>query len=86
MASMIPVNYFIVSGGAGGIGSAISRLLPSLGIVPIVCFNSNAKDAKQLAKETGGFAVQLDMMSQQSISQGISIIENTLQACRLVVH
>ena len=79
MASMIPLNYFIISGGAGGIGSAVSRLLPSLGILPIVCFNSNAKAAKQLAKETGGFAVQLDMMSEQSISQGISIIEHTLQ-------
>ena len=63
---MAPINlrsYFLVTGGSGGIGSAICRLLVTNGIIPIVGYNSNILQAQNLAKETGGFALKINMIN-----------------------
>ncbi len=44
----------LVTGGAGGIGSAISRKFAANGYAVIVTYNSNEEKAKQLVNEMGG--------------------------------
>ena len=73
MASLNSRTFALVTGGSGGIGSALCRALPSVGLIPLVGFNSNAKIAKSLAKECGGFAVKMDMSDDGSI---VTAIEN----------
>lgn len=75
---MIPPSYVIVSGGAGGIGSALCRLLPASGFTPIVGYRSNKEQAERLAFECGGFAVKLDLMSDESIVQSLAQISEGL--------
>lgn len=71
---MTPLSYIVVSGGAGGIGSALCRLLPASGFVPIVGYRSNKEQAERLALECGGFAVKLDLVSDESIAQSLAQI------------
>jgi len=60
-------EFALVTGGSGGIGSALCRALPSIGLTPLIGFNSNASIAKSLAKECGGLAVKMDMFDDDSI-------------------
>lgn len=64
-------SYVIVSGGAGGIGSAVCRLLPASGFTPIVGYRNDKEQAEMLARECGGFAVKLDLASDESIAQAL---------------
>lgn len=64
-------SYVLVSGGAGGIGSALCRLLPASGFAPIVGYHSNKEHAEALALECGGFALKLDLTSDESITQAL---------------
>ncbi len=72
-------SYILVTGGAGGIGSAVCKLLPNIGITPIVGFNTNSTQAHTLAKELNGFAVKIDMNIKNSIEEAIQIIINQLK-------
>ena len=80
---MTPPSYVLVSGGAGGIGSALCRLLPASGLTPIVGYRSDKKQAEQLALECGGFAVQLDLMSDASITQSLVHLSEKLGEGRI---
>ena len=71
-------EFALVTGGSGGIGSALCRVLPSIGLTPLIGFNSNAKIAKSLAKECGGFAVKMDMCDGDSILAAIENISTYL--------
>lgn len=71
---MTHLSYVVVSGGAGGIGSALCRLLPASGFVPIVGYRSNKEQAERLALECGGFAVKLDLASDESVAQSLAQI------------
>jgi NAD(P)-dependent dehydrogenase (short-subunit alcohol dehydrogenase family) len=75
---MIPPSYVLVSGGAGGIGSALCRLLPASGFTPIVGYRSDKEEAEMLALECGGFAVKLDLASDESIAQSLAQISEAL--------
>lgn len=66
-------EFALVTGGSGGIGSALCRALPSIGLTPLIGFNSNASIAKSLAKECGGLAVKMDMFDDDSI---LAAVEN----------
>ena len=79
MAPMNGRSYFLVTGGSGGIGSALCRLLTTIGHTPIIGFNQNRSKANILAKETGGFSVQLDMRKHDSIDDAIKTIQQNLQ-------
>jgi len=70
--------YVLVSGGAGGIGSALCRLLPGSGLLPIVGYRSNAELAEGLARECGGFAAHLDLESDASIVQALAEVSERL--------
>ncbi|MEC9415758.1 MAG: SDR family oxidoreductase [Pseudomonadota bacterium] len=74
MASLNSKEFALVTGGSGGIGSALCRALPSIGLIPLIGFNNNAKIAKSLAKECGGFAVKMDMRDDDSILTAIKNI------------
>tara|TARA_B100002003_G_C13984559_1_gene476009 strand:- start:166 stop:858 length:693 start_codon:yes stop_codon:yes gene_type:complete len=78
MASLNSKEFVLVTGGSGGIGSALCRALPSIGLIPLVGFNSNARIAKSLAKECGGFAVKMDMSNDDSILIAIKKISTYL--------
>jgi len=67
-----------VSGGAGGIGSALCRLLAASSFTPIVGYRSNKEQAEMLALECGGFAVKLDLSSDESIAQALAQISAKL--------
>ena len=59
--------FVLVTGGSGGIGSALCKLCPSFGFTPIIAFNTSATKAHMLARETKGFAVHMDMKVEDSI-------------------
>ena len=74
METMTQMSYVLVTGGSGGIGSAVCRLCPSFGFIPIIGFNTNAAKAHILAKETMGLAVHIDMNDNSSILSAVEII------------
>jgi 3-oxoacyl-[acyl-carrier protein] reductase len=79
METIVPRSYVLVTGGAGGIGSAICNLLPVVGFIPIVGFNTSDIQARKLASELGGFALKIDMSNNKSVREAISFISNNLQ-------
>jgi len=72
-------SYFLVTGGSGGIGSALCRLLASNNFIPIIGYNSNSVQAKNLAIETGGIALKIDMKSFDSINNAVQAIEDNIK-------
>ena len=78
MATLDSNSYVLVTGGAGGIGAALCRRLPSLGYIPIIAYHHNATDAHSLACETGGFAVRMDLTSDASIIAAVNGISEEL--------
>lgn len=78
MAHVISHSYVLVTGGAGGIGAALCRLLPTIGLTPIVGYNSNADQAHVLAKECNGLAVKIDMNSDDSIAMAVQSISEAM--------
>ena len=59
----------IVSGGAGGIGSAICRRFQKEGYRVIIGYRTSGEKAESLAKELGGEALELDVTSAESVSR-----------------
>ncbi len=57
----------LITGGAGGIGSAIARALAAEGYLPEICYLTSAGAAKALADELGGFAVRCDVTDPASV-------------------
>ena len=74
MEAMTCMSYVFVTGGSGGLGSAVCRLCPSFGYTPIIGYNTNAAKAHILAKEIGGLAVRIDMSDGNSILSAVKII------------
>lgn len=72
-------SYILVTGGAGGIGSALCKLLPAIGITPIIAFKTDSKQAHTLANQLNGFAVNIDMTENGSIEKAIQIIAGKIQ-------
>jgi NAD(P)-dependent dehydrogenase (short-subunit alcohol dehydrogenase family) len=63
-----PSRWFLVSGGSGGIGSAICAGLASCGYKPVVGYHRNRDAALDVARRTDGVALPLDMTSDASIA------------------
>ena len=79
METLNLMQYFLVTGGSGGIGSAICKQLSLIGITPIIGYKSNADLAEKIAMDTGGFTVKLDMSDEASISNALNIIQESLK-------
>ncbi len=60
-------RWFLVSGGSGGIGSAICADLASCGYKPIVGYHRNQAAAIAVAERTQGLPLALDMSDATSI-------------------
>jgi len=80
METVTSPAFVLVTGGSGGIGSALCRLLPTIGITPIVGFNANSNKAQLLANELGGFAVNINMNEIKSIEKAIHCISKHIQS------
>lgn len=61
------VKTAIVSGGAGGIGSAICRRFQKEGYHVIIGYHKSREKAEALAMELGGTALELDVTSADSV-------------------
>jgi len=79
METLNLMQYFLVTGGSGGMGSAICKQLSLIGITPIIGYKSNADLAEKIAMDTGGFTVKLDMSDEASISNALNIIQESLK-------
>ena len=51
----------LVTGGAGGIGSVISKSFAEQGAKVIVHYNSSKDNAEKIAKEIGGVSMNADL-------------------------
>jgi 3-oxoacyl-[acyl-carrier protein] reductase len=76
MAPIKTVNYFLVVGGSGGVGSAICKALIGRGLVPIIGYNSGKFIAEKLAEELGGISLRIDMNDDQSVFDSIESLAN----------
>jgi 3-oxoacyl-[acyl-carrier protein] reductase len=61
----------LVSGGSGGIGSALVRRLAASGYVPVIGFARNSLAAGALAAETKGVALPLDLTEPATIDAAV---------------
>ena len=61
----------LVTGGSGGIGSAICKELAKRGYFVGVHYNKNRIDAENLAKEIGGVAIGFDLRCAEEIKKGV---------------
>lgn len=68
----MPSEAFLVSGGSGGIGCALCRVLAEAGHRPVVGFARSEESAREVAKETGGFALPLDLSEPTSIDAAVA--------------
>src|SRR5437764_6088799 len=60
-------RHVVVTGGAGGIGSALARRLRAEGARAVVVADLAIEPARALAEEIGGLAVELDAGSERSV-------------------
>lgn len=67
-------KWFLVSGGSGGIGSAICADLASCGYKPVVGYHRNHAAATSVAERTGGIPLPLDMSSSASIESAVQAL------------
>jgi 2-hydroxycyclohexanecarboxyl-CoA dehydrogenase len=75
----------LVTGGAGGIGSAIARALAADGRrVAVADIQDEA--AVAVAGEVGGFAVRLDVTDSASVREGVSAVERALGPIEILVN
>lgn len=75
----------IVTGGSGGIGSAIVRKLKKCGYNVIIAYYSNENGAKELAKEVGGTAYLINVSDEESVKNFFDEVrKNFGRSCVLV--
>lgn len=65
-------RWFLVSGGAGGIGAAVCTELAAAGYKPIVGYHRGQSAAEHVAKTCGGVSLQLDLTSEGSIEGALT--------------
>jgi len=62
----------VVSGGSGGIGSALCRILRCEGFVPVIGFATGRARAESLAREVGGEVLPLDLTSCEQVDAAVT--------------
>ena len=75
----------LVTGGAGGIGSATASRLAAEGAKVAVC-DLNGDAARELAADLGGVAVELDVTSAESIAATVATTERELGPVDVLVN
>jgi 3-oxoacyl-[acyl-carrier protein] reductase len=72
---------YLVSGGSGGIGAAVCRLLAARGDRPIVGYRSGEAAAHELADALDGRALALDLGDTASIDAAVEAVAMEGDAC-----
>ena len=76
MNSDLEDKVVLVTGGAGGIGSVISKSFAEQGAKVIVHYNNSKENAEKISKEINGFAIKADLTdAEQSKELFNSIIQ-----------
>lgn len=70
-----PERWFLVSGGSGGIGSAVCAMLAERGIRPLVGYHHSETTARVVAERCAGRALHLDLADGQSILKAADELE-----------
>ena len=65
----------LITGGAGGIGSAIARELAALGYLPATTYLTSEDAAKALAAELGGVALRCDVTDSAQVKAAFAALE-----------
>lgn len=77
----------LVTGGAGGIGSAVCRALAARGATVCVGYRSSRAQAEALAAELGGLALPCDVTQTQSVQKAVdNVLEKFCQLDILVCN
>lgn len=75
----------LVSGGSGGIGGALCRLLPARGFLPVIAYHRGHQRAEALAAETGGQVLHLDLADDAGIDAAVAVLAEGPEPLRAVV-
>lgn len=81
----MPQRTALVTGGAGGIGSAVCRALAGAGCLVAVC-DVRGDEAAALAGEIGGLGVSLDVTSTSSVTDAVARVEASLGPVDIAVN
>ncbi len=76
----------IVTGGARGIGAAVSRELAAAGATVCVNYRSGRETAEALAEEVGGIALQADVSEPAAAAKLITDAEESLGPLSILVN
>jgi 3-oxoacyl-[acyl-carrier protein] reductase len=76
----------LVTGGARGIGAAVSRELAEAGARVAVNYRAGTEAAEAVAAETGGIAVQADVVDDAQVAQLIERVESELGPLDILVN
>ncbi len=76
----------LVTGGAGGIGSAVCQKLADDGFFVVVGYLNSAEKAETLSREIGGAAVRFDVSDRDDVFRTIEHISNTYGDPGLLVN
>jgi len=75
----------LVTGGAGGIGSAIVRAFAAEGARVCIAYNTSRERAESLAQELGGIALQADLTDETATERLFQSAVSKLGALRVLV-
>ena len=78
-------RWVLVSGGSGGIGEAVCGELANAGVSSIVGYYQARNRAEEIAKQTGGHAVQLDLSSGEMIDSTLARLAEEFEAIEGVI-
>lgn len=76
----------LITGGSRGIGAAIALKLSQEGFNVVVNYCSNREAAEEIAKKTGGFAVQADVSDRQQVEDMIKFINEKTGGVDVLVN
>lgn len=76
----------LITGGSRGIGAAIALKLSQEGFNVVVNYCSNCEAAEEIAKKTGGFAVQADVSDRQQVEDMIKLINEKTGGVDVLVN
>ncbi len=78
-------NVAIITGGASGLGAETAKYLAAKG-AKVAIFDLDIGNAKNLAKQLNGIAVQVDICSEESVTQALNIVKDELGGIRMLVN
>lgn len=71
---MIVIKNALVTGGSGGIGSSVCRMLSENGYNVFINYNSSREKAEKIAREINGTAIKFDVSDSEAVKSAIDFI------------